>query len=85
MTDEPWNPTNPEWWKVNVEARPPEVVWQWLANEYQAVVVTPERLADVLFRLGFDIFNTELRSYPDLDQAARTIVWALAQPQEDHP
>lgn len=82
MSDgEPWNPTNPEWWKLNVEVRPSEHLYQWLANEYIATAVTAERLADVIKRLGFSIFF-DARRY-EIDMAARTIVWALEHGDDD--
>jgi hypothetical protein len=36
MSDQPWNPTNPEWWRANVEARSGDTLYKWLANEYVA-------------------------------------------------
>jgi hypothetical protein len=35
----PWNETNPEWWKLNVETRLEmggDLAWRWLVNEYAA-------------------------------------------------
>lgn len=31
----PWDETNPEWWKSQVQSRG-EIAWKWLVNEWAA-------------------------------------------------
>lgn len=49
-SERPWNETNPEWWRGQVEYRG-DIAWQWLVNEWAPYKAMAEALGDLLAQL----------------------------------
>lgn len=52
----PWNESNPEWWKMQVEARG-EHAWRWLVNEWDWLSAAAQPAAldvEQAVRIGYD-------------------------------